>query len=279
MSPKADLHIHTLCSDGQLTPGEVVQYAKQKKLSCISITDHDTYEGYFKACEFVNGHSIELLSGVEISAIFGGRESHILAYCFDPEDPDFLKFINKQRLIRRRRIKMILNEISTKGIDVSYDEVFAEANGGNIGRPHIARVMMSKGYVGGFNEAFIRYLSNEKLGDIENAYLLYDEVIKKIKDAGGAAILAHPGLLYSDEDIDKFIKAGIDGIECLHPSHNSKLQNKYTEIAKKNLLLITGGSDFHGAKKDVDTHFANSTIHMKYVERLKKMTKQRKALR
>jgi len=275
---KADLHIHTLCSDGQLTPCEVVKYALKKKLSCISITDHDTFEGYTEAKKAANDQDIELLPGVEISAVFGERESHILAYCFDPDDKDFVKFINSQRLVRRRRIKTILEEISNKGIEVSYDEVFAEANGGNIGRPHIARVMMSKGYVAGFNEAFIRYLSNDRLGSIDNAYRPYNEVISKIKDAGGAAVLAHPGPLYNDEEVEKFIKAGIDGIECVHPSHNSKLRKKYTDIAEKNLLLITGGSDFHGSNKDLDAHFGASTIHMKYVNRLKKMTKQRKAL-
>jgi len=278
VSARADLHIHTLCSDGQLAPADVIEHAADKKLSCISITDHDTYEGYLQAAGINNSKEIEVLPGVEITSVFNERECHILAYCFDPEDEEFRSFIDTQRLIRRRRIKIILKEIAKKGIDISYDEVRAEADGANVGRPHIARVMMSKGYVGGFNEAFIRYLSSEKLGDIQNAYRDFATVIKKIKSAGGASVLAHPGLLYSDDEIETFIEAGIDGLECIHPSHNYSLQKKYTELAEKNLLLMTGGSDFHGSGKDIDRHFGTNTIHMKYVERLKRMTKQRKAL-
>ena len=275
---KADLHTHTTCSDGKLTPVELVQCAYEKKLSALSITDHDTFAGYAIAKEKADELGVELIPGVEISATFKEKESHILAYFFDPADKAFADFLNKQRVLRKRRIKGIINMVVKQGISVDYDEVVAEANGANIGRPHIARVMVHKGYVATVNEAFIRYLSNEKLGKIESGYLDWQEVITCIKESGGASILAHPALLYTDDEVQAFIEAGIDGLECIHPSQNFSLQQKYMHICERNELLITGGSDFHGGEYDMNKHFGTVTISSKLVEKMRRMTSQRKAI-
>lgn len=276
MLPKADLHIHTTCSDGKLAPTEVIELAKEKKLKAVSITDHDTYKGYHQAREKAEELEIELISGCEITSTINDKEAHILAYYFDP-DTDYLeKFLSEQRKARSKRIKGIIATVQKAGVDVDYDEVWAEANGANIGRPHLARVLTQKGYVSSPKEAFIRYLSNQKLGTIENTYPDYREVIEIVKNVGGACILAHPGRLYSAEEVKKFVEAGMDGIECIHPSHNYALQKKYTEMCEEQGLLMTGGSDTHEGLNAGYTNLGVVTIAYKYVEKIKRMTSQRK---
>lgn len=273
---KADLHIHTTCSDGKLTPSEVVEMAVEKNLSCISITDHDTYKGYFEALQAAKEHDIELVPGVEITAAIGDKEAHILAYYFDPNTDYLENFTKQQREARKQRIKGIIKTVQKNGVDVEYDEVWAEANGANIGRPHVARVLTQKGYVSNPREAFIRYLSNEKLGTIENFYVDYREVINIVKNVGGAAVVAHPGKLYSNDEIKAFVDAGIDGFECIHPSHNFLLQKKFTEYCEKHSLLMTGGSDTHEGKDANYTNMGVVTIAYKHIEKMKRMTQQRK---
>ncbi len=276
MLPKADLHIHTTCSDGKLAPTEVIELAKEKKLKAVSITDHDTYKGYHQAREKAEELEVELISGCEITSTINDKEAHILAYYFDP-DTDYLeKFLSEQRKARSKRIKGIIATVQKAGVDVDYDEVWAEANGANIGRPHLARVLTQKGYVSSPKEAFIRYLSNQKLGTIENTYPDYREVIEIVKNVGGACILAHPGRLYSSEEVKKFVEAGMDGIECIHPSHNYALQKKYTEMCEEQGLLMTGGSDTHEGLNAGYTNLGVVTIAYKYVDKIKRMTSQRK---
>lgn len=276
MLPKADLHIHTTCSDGKMSPEEVVEVAKEKNLRSFSITDHDTYKGYFEALDKAKELEIDLIPGIEITSVIGDKEAHILAYYFDPDTTYLEDFLNEQKKARKDRIKGIIKTIQNSGLDVDYDEVWAEANGANIGRPHLARVLTQKGYVSSPKEAFIRYLSNEKLGSIDNNYPDYREVIEIIKNVGGASIVAHPGRLYGESEINQFIEAGIDGIECIHPSHNYKFQKHYTELCAKHSLLMTGGSDTHDAKDAGYMNLGVVTIAYKHIEKMKKMTQQRK---
>ncbi len=278
MPLKADLHIHTTCSDGRLTPEEAVQVAKDKNLASLAITDHDTCKGYFKAIDKANELDIELIPGVEITSVLGEKEVHILAYYFDPDTNYLEEFLKEQKKARKDRIKGIIKTVKKSGIDVEYDEVWAEANGANIGRPHLARVLTQKGYVSSPKEAFIRYLSNQKLGSIESTYPDYREVIEIIKNVGGASVVAHPGRLYSSDEMQAFVDAGIDGVECIHPSHNFKLQKKYSEFCEKHGLLMTGGSDTHEGAGAGYTNMGVVTIAYKHIEKMKKMTEQRKTI-
>lgn len=278
MLPKADLHIHTVCSDGKLKPKEAVRLAKDKNLVSLSITDHDTFKGYLEARKEAEILDIELIPGAEITSALGEKEAHILAYYFDP-DADYLQhFLAEQTAARKQRIKGIIQTINNTGLDVDYNEVWAEANGATIGRPHLARVLTQKGYVHNTKEAFIRYLSNQKLGEIKNTYPDFREVIEIIKNAGGACVVAHPGRIYTDEELKEFIDAGIDGFECIHPSHNFKLQKKFTELCEQNALLMTGGSDSHDGPDVGYTHLGVVTIAYKHVEKMKRMTDQRKKI-
>lgn len=276
MLPKADLHIHTKCSDGRLTPVEAVELAAEKNLKALSITDHDTYDGYFDAIERAAELEIELIPGVEITCSFEDREAHLLAYYFNVDTNYFADFLTSQRVARRDRIKGIIETLNEKGVEIDYPEVRAEANGANIGRPHVAKVMISKGYARNIPDAFMRYLSEEKLGDIKNSYPDFRDAVGIVKNIGGAAVLAHPGRMYSDAEVLKFIEAGIDGLEVIHPSHNWTMQKKYTELADNHSLLMTGGSDYHGDKEMAYKHLGVVTIAAKHCEKMKRMTDQRK---
>jgi predicted metal-dependent phosphoesterase TrpH len=277
--PKADLHIHTTASDGHSSPQEIVRSAQKHELDVIAITDHDTIQGYEQAREVAKDTEVRLLPGVEITADFNGRECHLLAYCFDPDHPAIKNILAHHHRSRLERGKWIVDQLLQEGLDIDINEVKAEANGANIGRPHIASVLVDKGYVASFKEAFIRYLSDESLGKIENDYYSHHKVIEKVKEAGGAIVIAHPGNLYSEDELHVLVEAGVDGIELMHPSHDYETQKRIEKFANRHSLLMTGGSDFHGQAEGYQKFFGVITIHTKYVDRLTKLAKQRKQIR
>ena len=273
---KADLHIHTTASDGNSTPTEIVKLASEQKLDVISITDHDSIAGLEEAMDAAEKLGIEVSPGTEITALYEEREAHLLAYGFDTDNTDFNKLMMGHRKARVERGKWILDKLSREGLDLDMDEVRAEANGSNIGRPHIAAVLISKGYVASFKEAFIRYLSNQQLGIIPSDYFSLEDVIETVKAAGGATVIAHPGQMYSEDELEELVKAGIDGIEVVHPSHNYELQKKMEAFADRHNLLSTGGSDFHGQSQEYQKYFGVITISTEKVNRMKRMINQRK---
>ncbi len=278
MAEKADLHIHTTRSDGRLSPEEVILLASEKKMSAVAITDHDTFEGYHEARELAESEGVELVPGVEITTVYNNRECHLLAYYFDPDSEHFSRFVLRQRFNRKERIKGIIDKLQKQGLDVDYNEVWAQANGANIGRPHVAQVLIDKGYVGNYPEAFMRYLSEEQLGGIESGYPAVNKAIQMVKEVGGAAILAHPSKFYTNTELDELINMGLDGIECIHPSHNWDLQLRYSKLCESRSLLKTGGSDYHGNYESADTVVGIMTISAANVQQMKRITDQRKKI-
>ncbi|WP_242979067.1 PHP domain-containing protein [Rhodohalobacter mucosus] len=274
---KSDLHTHTKESDGALSAEQLIERAKKKGLKAISITDHDTINGYKKARPAANEAGIELIPGIEITALWNKREVHILAYLFDTENPKLLALLKRQRLARIKRMRDIVEVLRGQGLDISLDEVRAESGTGSPGRPHAASVLISKGYVASVAEAFIRYLSSEKLKGIRTDYATVEEVVKIVKEAHGVLSLAHPGPLYSQKEINTLLEFGIDGIECIHPSHNFNLQRSFTKMAESRHLLITGGSDFHGKRKsEYDPYFGIVTLGDKHLASMKRLAQRRK---
>lgn len=274
---KADLHIHTNTSDGDLSPEELINKVSKKNLQIIAITDHDTINGYLDAKKFAAEKEIELIPGAEISTVWNRRELHVLGYGFDEEDDDFLRLIANQKRARRRRMKAIVEVLQGEGIDIDYDEVRAESHPGNIGRPHAASVLIQKGYVASVSEAFIRYLSTKKITGIKTEYAVLEDVISIVHEAGGVLSIAHPGPLYTQSEMKELLKHPFDGIECIHPSHSYKVQKMFLDMAKSNNLLITGGSDFHGTgKSEYDPYLGVVTIGLQFVEALKRSARSRK---
>jgi predicted metal-dependent phosphoesterase TrpH len=246
--PKTDLHMHTTASDGRLSPQDVVDLAISKGLYGLAITDHDSIEGYLTVKEYASQKGIEMLSGVEISCDYNGREAHILAYGFDAESTDMQHMLVEQRQKRGARSKQIISKLNKLGFDIDHDDVRAEAGKASISRNHIADVMRQKCIVGSRKEAFDRYLHTGGPAYVQNAYITVEEAIELVHYCGGVCVLAHPGPYYIFEDLRYFLNAGIDGMEYIHPSHNFQTQKKIKDYAENYNLLLTGGSDFHGIK-------------------------------
>jgi predicted metal-dependent phosphoesterase TrpH len=276
---RADLHTHTSASDGELTAKELLDKAKSKGLSTLSITDHDTIDGYIDALDKSEKMGIELIPGVELSTIWKNREVHLLAYGFDPESASLRNLLLRQKRARKLRMREIVHVLNKKGLEVDYDEIMAYARGANIGRPHAAAVLIKKGYAANVADAFIRYLSLDEILKIKTEYTDIESAVRIVKESGGVLSVAHPGPLYSTDELKEMILAGIDGIECIHPSHNFNVQKVFTEMAKSMNLLITGGSDFHGSpKSDYDPYLGVVTLGTHHVEALKRTCNNRKAL-
>ncbi len=276
---KADLHIHTTASDGTCAPGEIVELARSKSLNTIAITDHDSIDGYLEARKSAEEHSVRLIPGVEITAHYAGKEIHVLGYNFDPYKNEFIQFLKKQRMARLNRMEQILDHLRSKqGIDITIDEVKAQAKSTNVGRPHVAQIMIKKKVVASIAEAFIRYLGLPLIEKIKISYAGLEEVIEKISEAGGASSLAHPGPLYTMDEVEEYLDYGLDGIECMHPGHSFEEQKKFISLAQARDLLITGGSDFHGKGREYDPYFGIVTLSEKYVAGIDRMTRQRKKL-
>lgn len=245
---RADLHLHTTCSDGMLTPETVVQIANKLKLRAIAITDHDTIDGIAPALREAKKYSdLEVIPGIEINTHYEGQEIHILGYYIDYKE-DYLKQtlteFQEYRILRAKKIIYKLN--NQLKIDVCFDEVLKKAKGPSVGRPHIAAALAEKGYAENIQDAFEKYLDLGKPAYVPRKKITPYDAIDIIKKSKGIPVLAHPGLLEKQDIIQSLIDYGIIGIEVIHRDH-SQWQNKfYYDFALKNNLLMTGGSDSHG---------------------------------
>ena len=255
-----DLHIHSTASDGTLTPYEIITMAQELKLGAIAITDHDTIDGSKQAVNSKIPQSLKFLTGVEISAnppiSFPCSGSlHILGYGFSIDDPKLNNTFDMLQEARENRNPQIIKRLNSLGFDITLNEVIKETGEGLIGRPHIANLMVKKGFVKTFNEVFDLYLGKDKPAYVDKYRAECEQAIGIIKSAGGIPVLAHPFLIQPKENkpIDKFVaclkEMGLQGIEVLYPEHTPEIMNQYIEIAKRLDLLVTGGSDFHGALK------------------------------
>ena len=251
-----DLHIHTTASDGTVTPEEVVRLAKKKGFSLIAITDHDTMDGVKEAMEAGKKYNVEVIPGVEISAGVD-LEVHMLGYGMSPDHPVMVEMMEDMRQARIERMVRMIENLRNMGIDITQEEVEALADGA-IGRPHIARVMIAHGVVPDVRTAFRDYIGLNAPAYAERRKMTSGQVIRNIRAAGGVPVLAHGGLLRIGEVqmnqwIDAMVRAGMMGLECYHNAHTPAMERFLRNAAAKRGLLVTGGSDFHGAtRKDID---------------------------
>jgi predicted metal-dependent phosphoesterase TrpH len=252
-----DLHIHTTASDGTLTPEQVISHAHRLKLKAIAITDHDTVAGSKEALGSGVPPSLGFLTGVEISAtpppFYPGSGSfHLLGYSIRLDDPNLNRTLEKLQQARKNRNPAIINRLNELGISITLDEVRKEAGEGQLGRPHIAQLMVKKGVVASIDEAFDQFLGIDKPAYVDKQRVECVKAIELIRGAGGVPVLAHPGLLnyktenQLDEMIGKLKKAGIQGVEVYYSGHTPDQTRLYAELAQRHGLLMTGGSDFHG---------------------------------
>lgn len=241
-----DLHIHSHYSDGNLSPEEIVRRAASSGLSAISITDHDTLRGQKEALIAGEKYGIEVLCGVEFSIREGDIAIHILGYLMDPLNEDILKSVKELEEARRERAQTMVRKLEGEGVRISFGEVAEEAGRGVMGRPHIARVLLKKGSVGGIQEAFDRYIGDGRPCYVRKKTLPLDKVISLVTDAGGVTVWAHPGNAVRNESIlDLLCESGVAGLEAWHPNHTVKISEQVKAAAGRKGLICTGGSDYH----------------------------------
>lgn len=251
---RIDLHLHTTFSDGSLPPSDVLALAQKAGVTALAITDHDIVDGIPEAAAAGERLGIEVIPGVEISSRFEEGELHILGYFMDWQDPEFNRRLAELRACRHARNPLIVEKLNGLGLPMTYEEVQALAGTGAVGRPHIARVMMAKGYVQTAKEAFDRYLADGRPAYVPRQLPEPAEAIAWIRAAKGLPVLAHPTWVRATEDgllklCEQLKAAGLMGIEVHYSTHKRAQTAAYLNIARRLDLLVTGGSDFHGVTK------------------------------
>ena len=245
----ADLHLHTQFSDGTFTPEELVLRAQNAGLACIALTDHDTVEGCARAAAACAAVNLHFIAGAELTAEHADVEVHILGYFLDTQNPLLLERIAKFQAVRQERIHAMCAALNKLGVPIKAESVFELANCKSPGRPHVARTLVKEKLIGSLDEAFDRFLKKGRPAWVPKTKMSALEAVELIHQAGGLAVMAHPGLNRSDDIIPALIEAGLDGIECFHTKHSTVMSERYLVIAEKHNLLVTGGSDCHGFSK------------------------------
>ena len=245
----ADLHLHTHFSDGTFSPEEVVARGHKAGFAALALTDHDTVEGCARMAAACAAAGIEFITGTELTAEQDGNELHLLGYFVDLQNAKLLSEIGRFQTVRQNRIREMVAHLNRLHIPLAADAVFALANCKSPGRPHVARALVNAGLCASLDEAFERFLKKNRPAWVPKMKMSAPEAIELIHQAGGLAVMAHPGLNRTDEVIPNLADAGLDGIECFHTKHSRSTTDHYCHMAQHFKLLITGGSDCHGMSK------------------------------
>lgn len=247
MSGRVDLHTHTTASDGALSPRELVRAAVRQGVTVLAITDHDSTEGLGEAMAEAAQHPpLTIVPGLEINCDVEGAEIHVLGYFIAHGAPWFQEFLREQRAERVARVHRIAERLGELGMPIDAAEVFAIAGEGAPGRPHVAQVMVNRGYVKSIREAFDKYLKARGPANVPRRRLTPHDAVRVIRRASGVPVLAHPGLAERDELIPELVSVGLMGIETYYAEHSSAQVTEYLALCRRYDLIATGGSDYHG---------------------------------
>ncbi len=253
---RADLHLHTTASDGQLRPSELIGLARKHHLNTIAITDHDTTDGLLEAQQAADG-SIVIVPGIELSAEENEVDVHMLGYYVPVDDKDFQAALVGFRDDRLSRGQGMVEKLAALGKPISWERVLELADGGSVGRPHVARAMVEAGHVESVNAAFDRYLHHGGPAYVARKRLSPEEAVALIHAAGGVAVMAHPGLVPDYLAVlERLVAAGLDGVEYNHPRNTANVRENVRAVALKHHLIMTGGSDFHRPNDPIGAYTA-----------------------
>ncbi len=241
-----DLHIHSIFSDGTLSPRQIVQVALDKQLTAIAISDHDSTSGVVPAQQAAADTELYVLPAVEISTTVDGRDVHILGYFIDLQHVGLGEKLQAIRDARHQRARQIADELEKLGVVIDFEKLLEEAGPDSIGRPHIANRLAREGHVADARQAFARYLRRGGSAYVERYKLAPEEAVELVITAGGLPVLAHPALDGAEQHVDSLIDCGLQGIEAYHIIHSPAQTHRYIAMAQEKGLLITGGSDSHG---------------------------------
>jgi len=272
-----DLHTHTTFSDGTFTPEKLIEYASEKNLKAVAVTDHDNFDGVTKA--FIQGKksNVEVISGIEMSTDYAEKEIHILGLFIDINNKAFNLELSGLKEKRKKRNLLAIEKLRGLNINITYDELESVSSNKIITRAHFAKILMRKGYIDSVKECFDKYMGEGKPAYVKREVISPEKTIKLINNSGGMAILAHPFLYnMTNDEIDKMVlylkKIGLKGIECIYPTHTENDTHYLISIAEKYNLKISGGSDFHGDNKpnlDLGTGYGELYVPYSVLENLK----------
>lgn len=274
-----DLHTHSTYSDGTFTPRELISYASKKELRAVALTDHDTLEGIPEAVHYGGKYGVEVISGIEISTEYENNELHIVGLFVSNENAELVSALeNLKRSRENRNIEMVekLNQI---GVNISYDNILKRADGGIVTRAHIAREIIANGYASSNNEVFDRYIGDHCQAYVKRSVMSWQDTLYLIAKAGGLPVLAHP-LQYklSERRLEMIVSDlashGLAAIEAYYSTHSPSDIKYIKDLAKKNGLRLSGGSDFHGANKpklDLGTGYGGLEVPYEVLDNLRKL--------
>lgn len=270
MSKRVDLHLHTTYSDGRLTPGELIQIAAEQGIGAIAITDHDTVNGIRPALAAAKLFPyVTVIPGVEINTDIHKGEVHILGYFIDYHDQNFLDTLEKLRNSRKARAQKMLDKLDGLGIHIQWERILELADGGSVGRPHIAQALFEKQHVETLQDAFERYIGRNGPAYAERDRLSPREAVELIVKADGLPVIAHPA---SIKELDQMIvdlkQFGLVGLEVYYDNYDKDTIERLRKTAVKYDLIATGGSDFHGFEDDHETPLGEARVPFECAENL-----------
>ena len=269
MTAGVDLHSHTTASDGTLSPAELVRAAVKRGVRVLAITDHDSTDGLAAArAEAAQHPPLIIVPGLEINCDVPGAEVHVLGYYVDDAAGWFQDFLREQRAERVARVHRIAERLAELGMPIDPADVFALVREGSAGRPHVAQVMVQRGYVKSVREAFDRWLHTNGPANVPRRRLTPEDAVAIIRRAGGVPVFAHPGLAGRDELIPDMIAAGLMGIETYYAEHSATQTAHYKELCRAYGLVATGGSDYHGERSGRTNPLGHPPVPMSVFEEL-----------
>jgi predicted metal-dependent phosphoesterase TrpH len=271
----ADLHLHTLFSDGTFSPEELVQAGAKHHLVAMALTDHDTMEGCARMAKACEEAGIEFVPGAELTAEWEDTEFHVLGYYMDANNARLQSELQKFQTTRQNRIHEMVARLNKVNVPLRAESVFALANCRSPGRPHVGRALVKEGFCSSLDEAFERFLKKHRPGWVPKHKVSALDAIQLISQAGGVAVMAHPGLNRNDDIIPFLVQEGLDGIECFHTKHSPAASEHYLKIAAHYNLLVTGGSDCHGFSKGKPL-IGGTKLPAAYLERLRKTADEKR---
>ncbi len=267
---RIDLHMHSTCSDGLADPAIGMETAKEKGLAAVALTDHDTLAGLPEAAARAAELDLSFVPGIEFSAYDDSGSTHILGFFVNGDDRALSEHLESALESRQRRAEKIVSKLNEVGLEVTMDDVRAQASeGGLIARPHVARALVAGGWVRSYGESFGRFLAAGQPAYVPTRRIAPAEAIRLIHGAGGLAILAHAGKTHSVTTIRELVEAGLDGLEVLHPDHGPYEVQRLRMLADELGLLETGGSDWHGPHDSRRGQLASQPVPYEWYERLR----------
>ena len=281
MTGGVDLHAHTTASDGTLSPRELVSAAARRGVRVLAVTDHDSTDGLRDAFDEAAKHPpLTIVPGLEINCDApgaAGAEVHVLGYYVDHEAGWFQDFLREQRVERVARVHRIVARLAELGMPIDAAEVFAIVKEGSAGRPHVAQVMVQRGYVRSVREAFERYLHANGPANVPRKRLTPAEAVRIIRRAHGVPVFAHPGLADRDALIPELVEAGLMGIEAIYAEHSAAQTAHYKDVCRAHGLVATGGSDYHGERSGRTNPLGHPPVPMSVWEELKAAAEKARA--